>query len=62
MFSRSWMTTRDHFQESFIPKIVDNLFLNFLYALFVSRETVRPQTQLQEDKIGPPTDSGRGRI
>ena len=38
-----------------------NIFLKNIYAPFESKETVRPQTQV-EDKIGPPTDSGRGRI
>ena len=42
----SLIITRD-FQKSFILKLVDNLFFKFLYVLFVSRETVRPQTQLQ---------------
>ena len=39
-----------------------DVFLKNSYASFESKETVRPQTQTLEDKIGPPTDSGRGRI
>ena len=57
-----WPLLQIIFKNNWSWTYLMTFFLKNSYASLESKETVRPQTQTLEDKIGPHTDSGRGRI